>query len=232
MTIVAETAPETSSFTEHHCVEVHCTTCNEGLGDDWIIHFDSLPAALSAIQDADWTATDEEVLCPNCQPDDDSPDTSVVVVQVCEFCWPPLIPSTEQPRACTCDRLDQVTPHYFNVPLITRAHPGFVHTDCVSLQCSHCDQDYGMAEAPAHYRSRAKAIQAALADDDPWSQDGNDLFCDRCTARRRCKENGGHTFPEQPQWTNPNDGTQVRYCNDCDEIQRTTLIALTEAATP
>lgn len=222
MTTAAETAADTSPFADYHCIEVHCTSCNEALGEDWTIHYDSLPAALAGIRDADWTVNDDEVLCLNCQPDPGYPDTATVVVEVCEFCWPPLIPGAEPPKDCTCNRRDQTTPHYFNVPLITQAHPGFVHTDCVTVQCRDCDEPYGLEESPAHYRSRAKAIHAVLSDDDPWSQDGTDLFCDRCTARRRCKANGGHTYPELPNWTNPNDGSQIRYCNNCDEIQRIT----------
>lgn len=222
MTIATEISTDTSQFEDHHCIEVHCTSCDEALGEDWTIHFDSLAAALAAIRDADWTVDDDEVLCLNCQPDsaEDNPGMStVVVVDVCEFCWPPLIPGGEPPMACTCDRGDHSTSHYFNVPRITRAHPGFVRTECVTVQCRDCDESYGLEESPAHYRSRAKAIHAVLSDDDPWSQDGTDLFCDRCAARRRCKANGGHTYPEQPNWTNPKDGTQIRYCDDCDEIQ-------------
>ncbi|MDO3014599.1 hypothetical protein P5V34_11435 [Mycobacteroides abscessus subsp. abscessus] len=223
MTTVAETAINTTQFAEHHCLEVHCTGCNEALGEDWTIHYDSLPAVLSALRDADWTVTGDDAFCPDCQPDENTPNTSTAVVHVCEFCWPPLIPSDNASQICTCESPDRTTPHYFTVPVITGAHPALVHTECITLQCRDCDEPFGTEEAPAHYRSRAKAIEAAMTDDDePWSQDGNGMFCDRCTARRRCKENDGHTFPEQPHWTNPNDGTQIRYCDDCDEIQRIT----------
>lgn len=222
MTAVTETATGTPQFAEHQCLEVHCTGCNESLGEDWTIHFDSLPAVLSALRDADWTVTADNALCLDCQPNEDTPDMSTAVVHVCEFCWPPLIPSDKASQFCTCESPDLTTAHHVDVPFITGAHPALVHTECISLQCGDCHEPYGGEEAPAHYRSRAKAIEAALADDDPGSQDGNDIFCDRCTARRRCKENGGHTFPEQPTWTNPNDGTQIRYCNGCDEIQRRT----------
>lgn len=219
---VAETNSESSLFTEHHCVAVHCTGCNEGYGDDWTIHFESLSEALEALRDAEWTVTTDEVLCPSCQPEDADPHTQIAVVEVCEFCWPPLIPSDEAPQFCTCESPGRTTLHTLSVPSITRAHPAFIYTNCVTLQCRDCDEDYGWAELPSHYLSRDEAIRAALSDDDPWTQDGNDLFCDRCTARRHCKENGGHTYPEQPHWTNPQDGTEVRYCNDCEEIQRTT----------
>lgn len=222
MLTVTETDTNTTQFTQHHCLEVHCTGCNEALGEDWTIHFDCLPAVLSALRDAEWTVTDDTALCPDCQPNEDTPETSTVVVDVCEFCWPPLIPGDTASQVCTCETPDRTTTHYFNVPDVTGAHPALVYTECVTLHCRGCDEPYGMEEAPAHYRSRAKAIAAALDDDDPWSQDGSDMFCDRCTARRRCKQNGGHTFPEQPNWTSPKDGTQIRYCDDCDEIQRIT----------
>lgn len=92
---------------------------------------------------------------------------------------------------------------------------GFIFTECVSLGCAGCDRVYGRDQEPAHFRTHDELVAAALRDENSWSQSGDELFCEHCTAVRACLADGGHFWMDEPSWVRKHAGARLYYCQRC-----------------
>lgn len=210
-------------FEHHQCIEVACTACGEPLGEDSILHFSSMAAALAEIQRCEWQVTDDAVRCYDCiqasaaDPDAQILDAQILVVSKCTYCWPPLFAAEPAlPPSCQC--ANATITHRLRVPVISRTHPAFTTHSCVTLTCPECGQSVsGNEEYDPHFNSPERALQRA-ADDYDWLVSDVLVSCGRCAKSKACAA-VGHQFPEKPDHTLP-DGVEIRCCVNCDATVR------------
>lgn len=211
MTSTAPPPPTTNdrpALTERHCLEVACTECGYRYDDDeFIHHFDSIGDALRQIALANWSVSEDKVLCPECQERAARRDSPRITIDLCEFCAPPLFPGDPLPERCRCG--DQAVPHVVAPQLISWTNPGFEQRTCITIKCTDCGNNLGDDdEGTPHFASADAAIRAATAAD--WLIVQPRLFvCAGCTNRRGCTALG-HSWPHQP--TVVRDGIEHRWC--------------------
>lgn len=206
-----DTGPQ---FAHHQCIEVACTECAEPLGEDTIVHFSSMSAALTEIMRSDWHITEDGVRCYDCtQAGDTDTDTHVVVVDRCGYCWPPLFSETPLPHSCQCSNPANTTTHRLRVPFISHTHPAFTTRSCVTLSCGGCGQPVSRNEEyDPHFPSPEQALRCAAQDYD-WVVTDVMTCCPSCAQSRACALTG-HQFPDSPDHVTA-DGIEIRCCAHC-----------------
>lgn len=206
-------------FEHHQCIGVACTACGEQLGEDTIIHFDSMASAITEINRREWQVTDDAVRCYDCiQASAGDADAQINVVSRCRYCWPPQFSDEPRPQSCQCDNTAATVTHRLRVPFITHTHPAFTTHSCVTLTCGECGQNVsGNEEYDPHFSSPERALQRAAEDYD-WLVSDALVCCERCAHKRACAAIG-HRFPTNPNHVLP-DGTEIRSCANCDATAR------------
>lgn len=206
-------------FQQHQCIEVACSECGEQLGDDTILHFDSIAAALAEINRSEWQINEDAVRCCDCiQAADGDTATLTVAVSKCEFCWPTLFSDDTTQNSCQCRNPGTTITHRLRVPFISHTHRAFTTHSCVTLACGGCGQSVsGNEEYDPHFSSPDRALQRA-ADDYDWLVSDVLVCCAGCAESRACAA-VGHQFPDEPNHVLAG-GIELRCCSNCDATVR------------
>ncbi|WP_071288729.1 hypothetical protein [Mycolicibacterium llatzerense] len=199
---------------EHHmCLTMSCTRCGETYNDDTNVHFGCLNDAIKELATEGWAFTAESLLCATCI-DKDEGDVvrEPAVVELCEYCWPPMFSDGTQPDHCLCD--EGRAPARVLPPVINGQHPAIAQRQCITITCPDCGSGVAAEDderGEPHYMS----IEAALADvgaDYEWIVSDVVICCRRCASRRECAATE-HDFPDQPQMIR--EDLEYRWCRNC-----------------